>query len=88
MACAARCNARAPRAGRRGGSAVARRRQGVAGEHRLGPREAPGKKSGDGAHRGGRAMVGQREVAGVAAFNSGGIALVVVDEGGWCHTRF
>jgi hypothetical protein len=49
----------------------------------LGPREAPGKKSGDGAHRGGRAMVGQREVAGVAAFNGGGVTPVVVDEGGW-----
>jgi hypothetical protein len=62
---------RRPRAGRRGGvltggSAVARRRQGVAGEHRRG-----------------RATVGQREVAGAAAFNGGRVAPVVVDEGGW-----
>jgi hypothetical protein len=61
---------RRPHAGRRGGvltggSAVARRRQGVAGEHRWG-----------------RATVGQREVAGAAAFNGGRVAPVVVDEGG------
>jgi hypothetical protein len=65
------------------GSTVAGRRQGVAGEHRWGPGEAPGKKSGDGAHRGGRATVRRRKMAGAAAFNGGGVALVVVDEGGW-----
>jgi hypothetical protein len=46
-----------------GSSAVARRWQGVAGEHRWGPGEASGKKSGDGAHRDGRATVGQRKAA-------------------------
>jgi hypothetical protein len=93
-ACAARCNIRTPRACRRGhhvgrrgdvftgGSAVARRQQGVAGEHRWGPEVAPGKKSEDGAHRGGQATVGRREVAGAAAFNGGGVAPMVVDEGG------
>jgi hypothetical protein len=64
-------------------SPVAQWRQGVAGEHRWGPGEAPGKKSGDGAHRGGRATVGRREVAGAVAFNDGRVAPVVVDEGGW-----
>jgi hypothetical protein len=47
---------RKPRVGRRGGvltdgSAVARRRQGVADEHRWGPGEVACRKSGDGAHR-------------------------------------
>jgi hypothetical protein len=78
---------RRPHAGRcgdvfTGGSAVARRQQGVAGEHRWGPEVAPGKKSEDGAHRGGQATVGRREVAGAAAFNGGGVAPMVVDEGG------
>jgi hypothetical protein len=36
-------------------------------------------KSGDGAHRGGRATVGRRKAAGVAVFNGGGVAPVVVD---------
>jgi hypothetical protein len=58
---------------------VAHRWQGVVGEHRWGPGEAPGKKSGDGAHRGGRATVGRREAAGVTVFNSGGVTPVVVD---------
>jgi hypothetical protein len=62
---------------------VAQRQHGVAGEHRWGPWEASGKKSGDGAHRGGRVMVGRREVADAAAFNGGGVAPVVIDEGGW-----
>jgi hypothetical protein len=61
---------------------VAHQRQGVAGEQRWGPGVAPGKKSEDGAHRGGRMTVGRREVAGAVAFNSGGVAPVVVDEGG------
>jgi hypothetical protein len=39
----------------------------------------PGKKSGDGAHRDGRVMVGQREAASAAVFNGGGVAPVVVD---------
>jgi hypothetical protein len=65
------------------GSVVTRRRQGVAGEHRWGPEEALGKKSGDGAHRGGRTTVGRQEVVGVAALNGGGVTPVVVDEGGW-----
>jgi hypothetical protein len=62
---------------------VARRWQGVLGEHRWGPGEAPDKKSGDRAHRGGRATVGRREMAGAAAFNGGGVAPVIVDQGGW-----
>jgi hypothetical protein len=65
------------------GSVVTRRRQGVVGEHRWGPEEALGKKSGGGAHRGGRATVGRQEVVGVAALNGGGVTPVVVDEGGW-----
>jgi hypothetical protein len=62
-----------------GGSAVTHRRHGVTGEHRWGPREASGKKSGDGAHRGGRATVGRRKAAGAAVFNGSGVAPVVVD---------
>jgi hypothetical protein len=53
-------------------SPTAHRRQGVAGEHRWGPGEASGKKSGDGAHRDGGA-------AGAVVFNGGGVAPVVVD---------
>jgi hypothetical protein len=68
--------------GQRGGSAVACLWQGVAGEHRWGPGVAPGEKSEDGAHRGGRATMGRREVAGAAVFNDGGVAPVVVNEGG------
>jgi hypothetical protein len=55
-----------------GGSVVARWRQAVAGEHRWGPGEAPGKKSGDG-----QAMVWRWKATGAAVFNSGGVALVV-----------
>jgi hypothetical protein len=44
---------------------------------------APGKKSEDGAHRGGRESVWRREVAGAVMFNGGGVASVVVDESGW-----
>jgi hypothetical protein len=51
-----------------GGTVGAGRRQGVADEHQWGPGVAPGKKSRDGAHRGGRATVGRQEVAGTAAF--------------------
>jgi hypothetical protein len=70
------------------GSAVAHRWQGVAGKHRWGPGEAPGRKGGDGAHRGGRAMVGRRKAAGAAVFNGGGVAPVVVDvQGGVLHHR-
>jgi hypothetical protein len=65
-----------------GGSAVAHRRQGVAKDLEGATGEVPGKESRDGAHRGGRATVGRREVAGAAAFNGGGVAPVVVDEGG------
>jgi hypothetical protein len=43
--------------GQCGGSAVARRRQGVAGEHRWGPGVAPGKEERIGAHRNGGSMV-------------------------------
>jgi hypothetical protein len=54
------------------------RRQGVTGEHRWGPWVAPGKKNGGGAHRGGRATMGRREVAGAVVFwwegGSGGVA--------------
>jgi hypothetical protein len=65
------------------------RRQGATGEHRWGPREALGKKSGDGAHRGSREMVGRRKAAGAAVFNGGGVASLVVDVRGgvlqhWC----
>jgi hypothetical protein len=60
-------------------SAVARRWQGVTNEHRWGPAEAPGKKSGDGAHQDGRATVGRREAVGAAVFNGGGVAPVVID---------
>jgi hypothetical protein len=55
------------------------RRQGVVGEHRWGLGEAPGKESGDGAHRGGGATVGRRKTAGAAVFNGSGVAPVVVD---------
>jgi hypothetical protein len=51
-----------------GGAVAADRRKGVAGEHRWGPGEAPGKKSGDGVHRGGRATVGRRKMAGATVF--------------------
>jgi hypothetical protein len=47
---------------------AAGRRKGVAGEHRWGPGEAPGKKSGDGVHRGGRATMGRRKMAGATVF--------------------
>jgi hypothetical protein len=53
---------------------VAHRRQGVAGEHWWGPAVAPGKKSEDGAHRGGRATVGR--------WDGSGVAPVVSDKGG------
>jgi hypothetical protein len=43
-------------------------RQGAAGEHWWGPGVVSCKKSGDEAHRGGRAAVGQWEVADAAAF--------------------
>jgi hypothetical protein len=62
---------------------VARQRQGVAGDLEGATRRVPGKESGDGAHRGGRATVGRREVAGAAAFNGGRVAPMVIDEGGW-----
>jgi hypothetical protein len=62
-----------------GGAVGAGRRQGAAGEHRWVPGEAPGKKSGDEAHRGGRATVGRRKTVGAAVFNGGGVAPVVVD---------
>jgi hypothetical protein len=58
---------------------VARRRQGIAGEHRWGPGEVSGKKSGDGAHREGRATVGRRKVIGAAVFNGGRVASLVTD---------
>jgi hypothetical protein len=51
-----------------GGAVGACRRQGAASEHRWGPGVAPGKKSGGGAHQGGRATVERREVAGAAVF--------------------
>jgi hypothetical protein len=66
-----------------GGSAVTRWRQGVAGEHRWGPAVAPGKKSGDGAHRGGRTAVVIQGVADDAAAPSGGggVPQLVADAG-------
>jgi hypothetical protein len=64
------CNSRERRLGDvlNGGAVGASWRQGVVGEHRWGPKVAPGKKSGGRAHRGGRAKVGRWEVAGAAAF--------------------
>jgi hypothetical protein len=60
--------------------------QGSAGEHRWGPRVAPGKKNGGGAHRGGRATVGRRDVTGMAAFWwKGGSGGVVVSSGRSCE---
>jgi hypothetical protein len=71
-----------------GGSVVAHQRQGAAGEHRWVPGEASGKKSGDGAHRGGRATVGRRKATGAVVFNGGGVAPVVVDvQGGVLQHR-
>jgi hypothetical protein len=56
-------------------------RQGAANEHRWGSGVALSKKSGGGAHRGGRATVGRWDVAGAAAFRweggSGGVAPMV-----------
>jgi hypothetical protein len=60
--------------------------QGATGEHRWGPGVAPGKTSGGGAHRGGRATVGWQEVAGAVAFRweggSGGVVLWLAVEAG------
>jgi hypothetical protein len=82
-ACAARCNTRvpvwSPRADRAWGVARWRARRWLDDEHRWGPGEAPGKKSGDRAHRDGRTTVGRREAADAAVFNGGEVAPVVVD---------
>jgi hypothetical protein len=70
-----------PRVGRCGGSAVSRRRQGVAGEHWWGPGVAPGKEERVGAHRNGGSTARWRKRCQAAVFNGGGVAPVVVDEG-------
>jgi hypothetical protein len=60
-------------------------RQGVVSKHRWGPGVASGKKSGDGAHRGGQATVGRREVASAAVFRWEGGSDGVVAPSGQSH---
>jgi hypothetical protein len=90
---AAHGNVHAPHAGRcggalAGGSAVASRRQGVAGDIEGATGEVPGKEEGAGAHRSGGSMARRRKRRRAAVFNGGGVAPVVVDEGGWsCSSR-
>jgi hypothetical protein len=62
---------------------VVHRRQGVAGEHRWGPRVAPGKEERVGAHRNGGSTARRCKWRRAGVFNGGGVALMVVDEGGW-----
>jgi hypothetical protein len=57
------------------------RRQGVADEHRWGPRVAPGKKIGGGAHPIGGASGGAVGRRGAVAVNGGGAGMVVADDG-------
>jgi hypothetical protein len=66
-----------------GGSAMARRRQGVARDLEGTTGEVPGKEEGAGAHRNGGSMVRQRKRRRAVVFNDDGVAPVVVDEGGW-----
>jgi hypothetical protein len=79
-----------PRVGRHGGAltsspAAASRRQGSRLEHHRHMVDASGKKSGGGAHRGGPAAVGWREVASAAAFRwEGGSDRVAASSGRSC----
>jgi hypothetical protein len=58
------------------------RRQGAAGEHRWGPRVAPGKKIGGGAHPiGGASGGGGGQWDGAVAFDSGGVGMMVANDG-------
>jgi hypothetical protein len=75
-------NARAPPVYRRGHHAVARRRQGVAGDLEGATGEVPGMEERAGAHRNGVPTVRQRKRRRAAALNGGGVAPVVVDERG------
>jgi hypothetical protein len=77
-------NARAPRAGQHGGaltggSAVASRWQGVAGDLEGGTGEVSGKEERVGVHRNGVPTVRRPKRRRAAAFNSGEVAPVVVD---------
>jgi hypothetical protein len=65
-----------------GGSAVAHRQQGVAGDLEAATGEVPGKEEGAEAHRSGVPTVRRRKRRWVVAFNGGGVAPVVVDEHG------
>jgi hypothetical protein len=77
-------NARAPRGGAlAGGSVVARRQQGVVGDLEGDTGEVLGKEERAGAHRNGVPMVRRRKRRRAMVFNGGGVAPVVVDEGGW-----
>jgi hypothetical protein len=65
------------------GSAAASRRQGVAGDLDGAIGEVPGKEEEAGAHWSGGLTVRWRKWRRAAVFNGGGVASVVVDEGGW-----
>jgi hypothetical protein len=65
-----------------GGSAVARRRHGVARDLEGATGEAPGKEERAGAHRNGVPTVRRSKRRRAAAFKGGGVALVVLDERG------
>jgi hypothetical protein len=80
-------NARAPRAGQHGGaltggSAVASRWQGVAGDLEGGTGEVPGKEERAWAHRNGVPTARRRKRRRAAAFNGGWVAPVVVNKRG------
>jgi hypothetical protein len=79
---------RRPRAGRRGGAlaggtTLARQWQGVTEDLERATGEVPGKKERAGAHRNGGSTARRRKRRRMVVFNSGGVAPVVVDEGGW-----
>jgi hypothetical protein len=83
-ACAACCNARVPRAGRRsgilaGGSTVARQRQDVAGDLEGATGRVPSKEERAGAHWNGGSTVKWRKRRRAAVSNGSGVASVVVD---------
>jgi hypothetical protein len=90
-ACAARGYARAPRARRRGhhaqNSTVVRspvaQWQDLAGDLEGATGEVPSKEERAGAHQNGVPTLRRRKWCQAAAFNGGGIAPVVVDEGRW-----
>jgi hypothetical protein len=63
-------------------SSAARRRQGVAEDLEGATGEVQGKEEGAGAHRNGGSTARRRKWRRAAVFNSGGVAPVVIDEGG------